>query len=92
MRCLTAANGEPIPPVPVRPDFFVSLKRQDVLYWWQQEHQHGYPPPVTHPVSHHIRTLYRQVITGVNGHALPDSREPASRVALSSLMVWVFSY
>ncbi len=89
MRCLTAASGEADTAGTRQTDFFVSLKRQDVSVLVAARTQHGYPPPVTHPGQPPHPTPLRQVITGVNGHAVPRQQGALPRVTLSSVMVRV---
>ncbi len=81
---------KPIPPVPVRPLFFSSLKRQAVSVLVAATISMLLPAPsATSPSPTTAEPFTSRLLPACTVTLSPESRVPASRVALSSSMVWV---
>ncbi|CAM7190536.1 hypothetical protein ENROMA047B_23845 [Enterobacter rongchengensis] len=81
---------KPMPPVPIRPDFLVSLKRHEVSVLVAATMSTLLPPDrATSPSPATAEPKTRRLFPADTVTLSPLSSEPFSRVALSSSMVWV---
>ena len=81
---------KPMPPVPIRPDFLVSLKRQEVSVLVAATMSTLLPAErATSPSPATAEPNTRRLLPADTVTLSPLSSEPFSRVALSSSMVWV---
>ncbi len=81
---------KPIPPEPIRPDFFSSLNRQEVSLFVAATISTLLPAlSCTSPSPATAELFTSRLLPATTCTLSPLSNEPDSRVALSSSMVWV---